>query len=100
MDSSWVFDIQTTIYSRLKAKCEAKLKSVFPNINVTMDSHALTTPRFPTVYVHFLAPIEVGNDLDGQDVNAIYLTAQTEVIVTDAQGMLVANEVQRWLQIA
>lgn len=95
MDNNWTFDIQTTIYSRVKAICEAKLKRNYPDITVTMDSHIPTTPKFPNVYIHFLAPVEIGNDLNGQDVNAMYLTAQIEVTVTDAQGMIVANEVSK-----
>ena len=93
IDSSWVFDIQTTIYSRLKAICESKLKTKYPDITITMDSHVPTTPKFPNVYMHFLPPVEVGNDLDGQDLNGLYLTAQVDVTVEDAQGMIVANEV-------
>ena len=93
MDSSWVFDAQTKIYSRLKAICESKLKTSYPDISVTMDSHVPTNPKFPNVYMHFLPPVETGNDLVGQDINAIYLTAQVEVTVENAQGMIVANEV-------
>lgn len=95
MDNSWVFDIQDKIYSRLSAMCIAKLSGSYPNINVTMDSHVPTTPKFPSVYLHFLPAVEVGNDLDGKDVNGIYLTAQIEVTVTKAQEMSVANEVSQ-----
>ena len=95
MDNSWVFDTQTNVYSRLKGYCEAKLKTKYPEITVTMDSHIPTTPKFPNIYLHFLTPIEMGQDLVSQDVNAIYLTAQIEVTVTDAQGMIVANEVSK-----
>ena len=95
MDNSWVFDIQDKIYSRLEAVCIAKLSGKYPNINVTMDSHVPTKPKFPNVYLHFLPPIEVGKDLDGADVNAIYLTAQIEVTVTSAQEMSVANKVSQ-----
>lgn len=94
-DNTWVFDIQDKIYSRLDAICTAKLLSKYPDITVTMDSHVPTSPKFPNVYLHFLAPIEVGKDLDGQDVNAVYLTAQIEVTVTSAQEMSVANEVSQ-----
>lgn len=93
--NEWVFDIQDKIYSRLSAICIAKLSGSYPDINVTMDSHALVEPKFPNVYIHFLAPLEIGNDLDGKDVNAVYLTAQIEVTVTNAQEMSVANEVSQ-----
>lgn len=93
MDNSWVFDIQDKVYSRLEAMCISKLSKSYKDINVTMDNHKVTTPKFPNVYLHFLSPLEVGNDLDGADVNAVYLTAQIEVTVTTAQGMSVANDV-------
>jgi len=93
--SSWVFDIQDKIFSRLDAICTAKLSSKYPNINVTTDDHKVTNPKFPNVYLHFLSPVEVGKDLDGQDVNAVYLTAQVEITVTSAQEMSVANEVSQ-----
>ena len=97
MDSSnsWIFDIQDKIYSRLEAVCIAKLVGSYPNINVTMDNNVSAKPQFPNVYLHFLSPIEIGKDLDGQDLNAIYLTAQIEVTVTKAQEISVANEVSQ-----
>lgn len=95
MSNSWIFDTQDKIYSRLSAVCVAKLSRSYPDINVTMDSHVPTRPKFPSVYLHFLPAIEVGNDLDGADINAVYLTAQIEVTVTSAQEMSVANEVSQ-----
>ena len=91
--NSWVYDIQDAIYSRLDAICDAKLGQKYSDLNVTMDSHKVTNAKFPSVYVHFLSPVEVGSDLDGKDVNAIYLTANITVTVTSAQGMEVAKEV-------
>ena len=91
--SSWVFNVQDKIFSRLQAVCLSKLASKYADINVTMDDHVPTHPKFPSVYLRFLAPIETGKDLDGKDINAIYLTAQIEVTVTSAQKMSVANEV-------
>lgn len=95
MDNSWVFEIQDKIYSRLEAMCIARLSGSYPKINVTMDDHKVTNPKFPNVYLHFLSPIEIGKDLNGQDINAIYLTGQIEVTVTEAQGMSVANDVSQ-----
>ena len=36
-----------------------------------------------------------GKDLDGKDINAVYLTAQIEVTVTSAQEISVANRVSQ-----
>jgi len=95
MDNSWIFDVQDKVYSRLEAVCIAKLAKKYAGINVTMDNHVQKNPSFPNVYLHFLSPIETGKDLDGADVNAIYLTAQIEVTATSAQGMSVAYEVSK-----
>ena len=91
--SSWVFDVQDKVYSRVDAVCTAKLGTKYTDLNVTTDSHKVTNAKFPNVYIHFLSPIEVGKDLDGKDVNAIYLTADIIVTVTSAQKMEVAREV-------
>lgn len=93
VDNTWVFDIQDKIYSRLDATVQARLSGKYPDIFVTTDNHVPTHPKFPNIYLHFLAPIEIGKDLDGADINAVYLTAQIEVTVTNAQEMSVANEV-------
>ena len=74
----------------------AKLKGSYPNINVTMDDHKVTNPKFPSVYLHFLSPIETGKDLDGADINAVYLTAQIDVTVADMDNkMTVAKKVSQ-----
>ena len=91
--SDWVYDIQDKITSRIDAICTAKLSRKYSDINVTVNSHDLAKPKFPCVYIHFLAPVEIGQDLIGQDVNAIYLTAQIIVTVTSAQKMETAREV-------
>ena len=95
--STWVYDIQDKIASRISAICTAKLKVKYPSkygdLTVTTNSHELATAKFPCVYIQFLAPLEIGKDLVGQDVNAIYLTVQISVIVPTAKKMETAREV-------
>lgn len=93
--NSWVFDVQDKIYSRLDALCQARLSQKYPDINTTMDSHKPTKAKFPNVYLHFLPTVELGKDLDGKEVNAVYITAQVEITVTSAQKMSAANEVSQ-----
>jgi len=95
--STWVYDIQDSIASRIDAICDVKLRkktpSKYSDLTVTRNSHDLATAKFPCVYIHFLAPVEIGKDLVGQDVNAIYLTVQISVIVPIAKKMETAREV-------
>lgn len=93
MSSRWVDDIQTKIFTIVKTKTISKLKTKYPDLNFTMDSSSITEPKFPTVYITFLAPSERGQDLIGQDVNAVNLTVQIDVLVNKAQGLTGARDV-------
>jgi len=89
----WVSDVQTKIYSKVKAILTSKLKSKYPDIFITDDDETPSDPKFPTIYLNFLQPTERGMDLEGKTINAIYLTVEVEVTVTKAQGMTVCKEV-------
>ena len=93
MSSIWISDVQTTIYSRVKAILTAKLRSKYPDLFITDNDEVPTDPKFPSVYIHFLQPAERGQDIEGKGVNAIYLTAEVSVTATKAQGMSVTREV-------
>ena len=93
MSSIWVSDVQTTIYSRAKAMLLASLKSKYPDLFVTDDDEVTSDPKFPAVYIHFLQPAERGQDIEGKEINAIYLTVEVDVTATKAQGKAVAREV-------
>jgi len=92
-DNTWVLDREQTIYSKTKALVLSRLRKKYPDITVTQDSRVLTDPKFPNVFIKFLQPIEQGQDLVGDAINAVLLTVQIEVTVTQEQGMMVANEV-------
>lgn len=96
MSNSWVFDRQTTIYSRIKAIGTSKLKKKYPDINFTQDGRVVTSPKFPNVYIKFLQPMESGKDLEGNGINAVNLTVEIDVTVTQSMGMQVCNEVS-WI---
>lgn len=98
MSNTWVLDRQTTIYSRIKAITTSKLKKKYPNINITQDSRVLTNPQFPNVYIKFLQPMESGKDIEGKSINAVNMTVEIDVTVTQTMGMNVANEVS-WIVV-
>ena len=93
IDNSWVIDIETKVYSIIKALTEAELKAKYPDIHYTMDDATLTKPKFPTVYFHFLQSAERGQDLVGTSINALSMTCQVEITVSKELGLSVAREV-------
>lgn len=94
MDNNmWVLDRETTIYSKIKAQTLSRLKKAFPDLNITRDGRVQTEPMFPNVFISFLQPVEQGNDLENKTINAVLLTIQVEVTVTQEQGLAVADSV-------
>lgn len=86
-----MLDIETRVFSRVKNKYPATLKTKYPNTSFTTSDRVATNPKFPTVYVHEMGSVELGRDLDGTTINAVRSTIQIEV--TDNESMARAREV-------
>lgn len=91
--NQWVFDVQTKIFSNIKNRCIDKFKKDYPKLNITKQNNNVGYTDFPTIYVHFLKPLELGKTLDNSVVNAIELTAEVEVVVSREQGEELANKI-------
>lgn len=90
---SWVYDRQTTIFSRVRAILLSRLKSKYNDLYITEDNATPTNPKFPTVYITFIGAAERGQTLENTTVNAVEMTAEVHVKVTKAQGPTVNQEV-------
>ena len=89
---SWVEDRIDQIYTVVKSKVITALVEEYPDINFTMDDSENTTAQFPNVYV-FFDTVERGQTLDGQGINAVFMTIRTKVSASKAQGNVVAQKV-------
>lgn len=74
-----MLDIETRVFSRIKNKYPARLKTMFPNTNFTTSDRVADDPQFPTIYVHEMSSVEKGNDLENTTINAVLSTFQIEV---------------------
>ena len=78
-DNQWAFDLGTTIFSIVKSKTLAELKSKYPDIFVTDKGKTNGKAVFPTVYIQELSGSERGADLEGKSINAVLETIQVDV---------------------
>ncbi len=85
IDNSWVFDLETKIYSRVKVNALKKLKDKYPKINFTTSDRNQGDPIYPTVYIHELPANEIGKDITGDAINGVSYTMQVEVIADTSQ---------------
>ena len=90
---SWVYDRQTTIFSKVRAILLSRLKSKYPDLYITEDNATPTKPKFPTVYISFIGAPERGQTIENTTVNAVEMTVEVHVKVTTAQGVTVNQEV-------
>lgn len=84
-ENSWAYDIESTIYSIIKAKAYSTIKKKYPNLLFTDKGQSDSPPAFPTVYIHMLAPTEQGQTIDGQTINGLLVTVQVDV-TTNTSG--------------
>ena len=75
MADNWFSQIQSKIYTQVTYM----LKKKYKNLNCTTSNENETPATFPTLYLHELAPLELGQDLTNESVNAIRCTIEIQV---------------------
>lgn len=90
-DNSWVFGIESTIFTIVEKRISEKLSDDYPDLYITNSDKNTDDPVFPTIYLHELPGSEQGNDLEGKDINAVMETFQVEV--TSARSQQEAKKV-------
>lgn len=78
-ENTWIYYLETTIYSLVKSLVEADLKATYPTIVITNEGKSNKEAEFPTAYIHELPGVETGCDIDGIGVNAVMETFQVDV---------------------
>lgn len=86
VDNSWIFNIETYVFTILKTEGKKKLQSKFPNINFTTSNKVSGTPIYPTVYIHENEGMEKGMDLENCTINAVLENIQVEVITDTSRN--------------
>ena len=77
--SNWFSKLESVIFTILKTRLNAALKTKYPNLFCTTSSSTDSEPVFPTVYMHEVGSVESGMDLDNTNVNAVIETIQVDV---------------------
>lgn len=86
-----MLDIETIVFSRIKAILTSKLKTKYPNISFTTSDKVSSDPKFPNVYIHMMGSQEIGEDLENNTINGVLATFQIET--TDNQSQSRAKDV-------
>ena len=87
VDNTWVFKIESKIYTILETRLMKALSSTYPDLLITQQQKLNDEPHFPTIYIKMLDSPETMADLDNTDVNAIVATFEVHITVSKAQGL-------------
>lgn len=86
IDNSWVLDVESRIFTKVKGRTYKELNKKYPNIYfTTAEELAEYTDKKYTVFINELQPIEQGQTLDGNTINAIMSTFQIRVTTTTSK---------------
>lgn len=85
--------IESQVFTQIKARMPTKIKTKYPDLNFTTSARSPTTPKFPTVYVHFMESPEAGITTENNEVEAVASSFQVEV--SDNVNQNRATEVAR-----
>ena len=77
--NDWFFNLESRIFTILKTRITRNLSTKYPNIFCTRSSQLDSEPVFPTVYIHEMPGLEMGEDFDNTGINAVLETLQIDV---------------------
>lgn len=91
-DVTWAYDLDPLVFSKIKARIVAKTKTKYKKLNITQDGNGRNATELPTIYIHLISLTERGQDLVGETINAVNMTYQVDVTVSNDQGISIVRE--------
>lgn len=88
----WYSQIESTLFTTLQYNLAEREDAPFPYLSCTTSSENETidgVSDFPALYVHLLSPLEMGNDLTNESVNAINATLEVQVFSNKSESQCV-----------
>lgn len=79
MASTWYSQIESSIFTYLQYMMKNRQNAPYPRLNCTTKSKSTKPSEFPTLYIHNLNPVEMAQDLENDEVNALLATIEIQV---------------------
>ena len=75
MDNTWYMQIQSKVFTQI----QYMMKKKYAKLKCTTKNENGMPAEFPTLYLHELEPIERGQDVTNETVNAVLSTVEIQV---------------------
>lgn len=89
----WVRERENDIFTLVKTRASKTLISKYPDLYFTQDDEQIVETKLPTIYIHNLPATEIGQTIDGQNINAMLFSFEILVTVSKKQGQAAAADV-------
>lgn len=80
VNPTWWDEIDSYLYTYINTKLKSALSSTYPKLYVTNSPKTDAAAMFPTVYIHTVESIEMGEDLDNTEIHAMLKSFQIDVL--------------------
>ena len=89
--------IESQVYSRIKNKMPSSIKTKYKDLNFTTNNISLAEAKFPCVYIHMIESPEIGEDMEGNVINAVFVSFVIEIFDNESQANTntISKEVQK-----
>ena len=81
---NWFSETENTVLTRLDYMLAQRTDAPYPSLVVTSANQNQVT-AFPTLYIHELEPVETGQDLVNQSINAVISTFEAQVWTNETE---------------
>ena len=78
-NDNWFVTLESKLFTIIKTRLTRNIGSKYPSLFCTTSPVTDADPVFPTVYIHELPGMEMGQDIENTGINAVLETLQIEV---------------------
>lgn len=82
---NWFANIEESVLTQLDYMLAQRTDAPYPSLVVTSANQNQVT-AFPTLYIHELSPVEAGNDLNNQTINAVLETIEIQIWTNETEA--------------
>lgn len=84
--AEWYAEIESTIFTIVQYNLKTKSGAPFPKLTCTTASASELPSQFPTLYLHELNPLEMGQDLENNEINSILHSVEIKVFSNKSEA--------------
>lgn len=86
LTDTWFAEIESTVFTTVQYHLKVKNGAPYPKLNCTTKSQTDQLSVFPTLYLHELPALEIGQDLVNRTVNAVRCTIEAQVFSNKSEN--------------